>query len=96
MNLGKLVDFNVVEDYLRRILRAVSYARTVNDQLRVNVDNQPGVYVYMGNSSTSIQQAGLQVTAYANNSWNIDDAREIARRASEQQWAITRQRWTIT
>jgi hypothetical protein len=94
--MAKLVDFSIVEDYLRRILRAVSYARTSGDQLRVNVDNQVPTYIYMGNSSTSVQQAALQLSQYATNTWNVDDAREVARRASEQQWAITRQRWTIT
>lgn len=93
----KLVDFDLVERYLRQILAAVTFARTSSDALRVNVENQPSVSIYTGNNaSAQMVNAALQLSPFTPSTWNIMDARETARINSEQQFANTRQRWTIT
>lgn len=96
MALQRLVDLANIEDWLRKIFNSVNYARTGSDQLRVNVDNQPNMTLNMNSSGTSLVGAALAPAWFAVTAWNAMDARETARVASEQQWAINRQRWSIT
>lgn len=97
MALTKLIDFESVERLLRQILNAVTYSRTSTDAMRVNVDNAPQANIFTGNNGSAPLQGGiLNVTPFSSSSWNIMDAREPQRELSEQHFAITRQRWTIT
>lgn len=79
----------------RQILRAVQYARDINDRLRVVVDNQPPVVVYNQNTST-VQNGNATQAPYSASSWNLIDQREIVRQQSELAFMQSRSRWTIT
>lgn len=77
--------------------RALQYARTASDQMRVNVENQAPVIVYQGNSSTSQNGAALQMGLWSTGSWNIVDQRYIQGESQFQSWQATRHnRWVIT
>lgn len=103
MGLRNAFDEIGLESTLRKILAAVTYARTPSDVMRVNVENtapvvinnQPGVYVWTANNNTPMANQ-LSTGYYNQHSWNINDARETARQATETQFLMTRQRWSIT
>ena len=86
-----------LEETLRQILRAVSFARDSADRLRVSVDNAPQSLVYMNNSSTSfVGSTGTSPTYHTPSSWNSVDARVEIHELSQQNYQMTRNRWTIT
>jgi hypothetical protein len=110
MTLRNAFDDLGLESTLRKILNAITFARTNQDQLRVVVDsgtigtvtgitNGVNSLVQAGNNSASATTGGVYTTggtiAYASAAWNLQDAREIAREASEVQLIHTRNRWTI-
>lgn len=90
-----------LEATLRKILAAVTYARTPIDQMRVVVDSGS---ITTASGSTTVVYTGQTATApasavqlyYNNTSWNVVDAREPLREASEQHFVLTRNRWSIT
>lgn len=90
-----------LESTLRKILAAVTYARTPSDQMRVVTDAgsvvtvSNGSTVYNNNLSSSMN-AGTAVAYWGPGTWNGMDAREPAREAAEQHFVLTRNRWTIT
>lgn len=89
-----------LEGTLRKILAAVTYARTPIDQMRVVVDSG-GIVVNSGtlavyNASVNTTQAGQALPIYGSNTWNSVDARDEMREASEQHFIMTRNRWNIT
>lgn len=96
--LRNAFDLLGTETTLRKILAAVSFSRTNTDAMRVNVENAASVTsaVNMANSTNTIVGGAVQVSPFANNSWNIMDAREPMRDQSLMAFQQTRNRWTIT
>ena len=84
-----------LEQTMRQILRAVSFARDSADRMRVVVDNQPAVTLQNGSSSTSLANAALTVSHFGNNTWNIIDQREVQTVAAMQNFQLQRDRWTF-
>lgn len=82
------------EAMLRKILRAVSFAKDSADRIYVTVANQPPVSVYAGNTGTNL--TGQFVSPYAFNTWNLHDIRAEYMEMSHQSFQATRSRWTIT
>lgn len=81
------------ESTLRAILRAVTYAKDINDRLQVSIANQPPVIVYAGNTSANIAQNNI--APYNAMSWNMMDAREDFMISAQQNFIIARNRWTF-
>lgn len=76
--------------------RALQYARTVNDQMRVNVDNAPQTITYVANSSASLSAAVLQAWFAGSATFYVDE-REQMRLQSEINFnSGPRQRWTFS
>ena len=95
MGLRNAFEELALESTLRKILAAVQYAKTTTDQLRVVVDSgTTNANIYAGNTSAAI--VTTPVAMYNTVSWNLQDARETAREASEQHFVLTRNRWTIS
>lgn len=79
---------------LRKILRAVSFARDGADRLYVSISNQPPVTLQAGNANTPL---GSQFqTPYSQNAWNLHDIRAEYQESTHQSFQATRNRWTIT
>lgn len=83
---------------LRTIIRQQTYARTPQDQLRVNVDNQISASIYQGNNGSQHMQGALNNPAlWSNTSWNMMDARfPYGEQLNADFILSTRNRWTIT
>ena len=77
---------------LRQILKAVTYAKTADDQLRVTV--APGALFY--SYGTYWGWAGVNPVPYGPGAPNTLDAREQQKMLSDISFAQTRQRWVIT
>lgn len=84
-----------LEGTLRNILRAVTAAKDTADRYRMIVDNQPPVSVYMNNSTTSAV-SGTSVAYHVPSAWNVVDARVEIQELSQQNFQMTRNRWSIT
>lgn len=97
MALRNAFEAMATEGTLRRILAAVSFSRDSSDRMRVVVDNAPQAIVYVGNSSTSINAAGLQRTMFDASAIYMVDEREQQRVQSEQAFNQVRtQRWSFS
>lgn len=88
----------LLNDTLRRLLHANTFPRDLQERQRVAVDSMPTVTatVLTGNSTSVLTAAAQQPVWFGSSSWNVVDGREEYRMISEQQFQITRQRWTIT
>lgn len=84
-----------LEETLRNILRAVTFAKDSSERLQVVVQNQPGMSVYNGNTATSAVQ-GLSPGYHNPNTWNVVDGRVEIQELSQQNFQMTRSRWSIT
>lgn len=82
------------ESMLRKILRAVSFAKDSQDRMYVTVANVSPVNIYAGNSSTL--QSGQVVPIWSAQSWNAHDIRQEYAEITHQSFQATRSRWTIT
>jgi hypothetical protein len=76
--------------------QTLPYAKTISDAMRVNVENQPAVTLYPGNTSSGISGAVLVPTLFGSNATFTVDEREQQRLASEQNMNTVMQRWSIT
>jgi len=77
--------------------RALQYARTINDALRVNVENGPQAVIYPGNSSSAIQGAVIAPTWFSNAATFMVDEREQQRLQSEINFNVVRTgRWVFS
>lgn len=103
--LRNAFDAIATEGTLRNILRAITFARTPSDQLRVVVDsggitvsNQPTVTVAAANNgSFDMAGAGVQINPWTRNSWNMVDARyQYGEIEVGNFQAGPRQRWTFS
>lgn len=95
--LRNAFDLIATEGTLRNILRAVTFARTPADQLRVNVDNQASVQIWAGNTNSAMQGAVNQPGLWVQGAWNAIDARyEFGETLNMNFIQNTRNRWTIT
>lgn len=73
--------------------RALQYARTVTDAMRVNIDNQPAVSV----NSIQTWNAGAYSGWYGNGGPTSMDPREAQREASQQTFnSVRTNRWVIS
>lgn len=84
-----------LEETLRNILRAVTFAKDSADRVQVVVQNQPGMSVYNSNTSTSAV-AGGSPAYHTANTWNVVDGRVEIQELSQQNFQMTRSRWSIT
>lgn len=95
--LGSESTLGRILETLRTMLRQQTYARTPQDQLRVNVDNQPSVAIWQGNSNLNMQGATNNPGLWAVNSWNAMDARfPYGEQLNANFINSTRNRWTIS
>lgn len=90
-----------LESTLRKILHALTLAKSPSDQLRVVVDTMPVVstagsstLLWAGNSNATIASSALP--PFNQNSWNAQDAREEAMIMTQNNFQNTRNRWTIS
>ena len=84
-----------LEGTLRKILTAVTFAKSPTDQLRVVVDSGAITSaVYAGASSSVI--GVTNVAPFAGNSWNVHDIREQYMYESQLNFMQARNRWSIT
>lgn len=77
--------------------RTLQYARTANDQMRVNIDNQPPVVVY--NTSTgnaSPNNAGVAPAMWSGQTWNYVDSRQPLAEAQQTNYQMSRNRWIFS
>ncbi|HLO11218.1 MAG TPA: hypothetical protein VK190_03055 [Pseudoneobacillus sp.] len=98
-NTDRLQIFVETDDYyetmstlMDAMLRTVSFAKDPADRMRVIMDNNPMLYLYMRNSSSSLN--GNYEPWYSVGSWNTVDAREQLMAISNQNLTINMQRWT--
>jgi hypothetical protein len=77
---------------LSTLLKNTSYSRDAADRMRVIMDNNPMLYTYMRNSSTSL--IGGTETFYSISSWNTVDAREQLMAIQNLALQNTMERWT--
>lgn len=82
------------EGTLRKILRAVQFAKDGADRMQVNVANQPTVSVNVANQGASLN--GIAVVPYNPQAWNAHDIRAEYQEFSHQSFQAARSRWTIT
>lgn len=83
------------EGMLRKILRAVTFAKDNADRLSVAVGNQPVVSVNTANTSVALS-TGLGVVPYSTGAWNAHDIRAEYQEFSHQSFQAVRSRWTIS
>lgn len=84
------------ERTMRLILAAVSYARDINDRLRVTVDNQVSTTVSAGPYMNGSASAGTARLLYdVNATFTVDDRDEM-RAATQHNARAARQRWTYS
>lgn len=81
------------ESTLKAILRVVTYAKDINDRLQVSVVNQVPVSIYANNSSGSVGAANI--VPFSTGSWNVTDVREEIMISQQQNFLISRSRWTF-
>ena len=77
--------------WLRYILKSTSYARDAGDRMRVIMDNNPMLYSYMRNSTTSM--VGGTESWYSISSNSTVDAREQLMELSNIAVISSMQRW---
>lgn len=101
MALRNAFDLLGTESTLRKILSAVTFAKSSSDQLRVVTDS--GSTVAVSSGTISVFGANVNgvvgatnVAPYAGTSWNDHDIREQYQVQTQQNFMITRNRWTIT
>lgn len=83
------------EGTLRKILRAVQFAKDSADRMQVVVSNQATVSVVAANQGNSLN--GLGVAPYAPTAWNAHDVRAEYQELSHQSFQSgPRVRWTIS
>jgi len=84
------------ESTLKKILKAVTYARDVSDQMRVVVSNSPQVLVHPRNDGTNGFNAAHTAWFAAGSVFSVDE-REQQRVQSEQAFNQVRtQRWSFS
>lgn len=97
--LRNAFDLLATEGTLRNLLRAVTFAKTSSDQLRVNVDNAITVTaanVYNSLTNASMMGANNQQPHWGAASWNAMDARYPYGEALVGNYIQNRQRWTVS
>lgn len=102
MMLRNMFDMVATEGTLRQLLRQLTFAKDLQDRLRVTVDNTVAIgtvnnaVVNNAASTTVMQGAGLNPAHWGANSWNTVDARY---QYGEQQmftFIQNRERWTFS
>lgn len=89
-----------LEGTLRKILSAVTFPRDSADRQRVVVDNTvpvSGTVTSTVNAANTAGTIGASIIApFSQNSWNNHDIREEYMVLTQQNFQVTRNRWTIT
>lgn len=76
---------------LLTLIKSATYARDGSDRIRMIMDNNPMLYSYMRNSSTSM--VGGTESWYSTGSFNVVDARENLKSIQDQVVMATMQKW---
>lgn len=95
MALRNAFDALMTESMGRKILGAVSYARDINDRLRVTVDSG-SVTVSGGPYIAGSGAVGTHRSWYDPNATFMVDQREMMRQQSLAAAAASRQKWTYS
>lgn len=101
--LRNAFDLLATEGTLRNLLRAMTFAKTSSDQLRVNVDNNVNVVGTItavvnngGNAGASMQLAANNPGLWSQTSWNATDARYQYGETLVGNYIQNRQRWVVS
>ena len=78
---------------LRKLLEQMRFSKDASDRMRVTVDGAPQVTVYGANVNATL---GTNIAPYSSSSWNIMDARAEMQEITQQNFIMTRNRWSIT
>lgn len=92
MTLRNAFDGLTTDAMLRRVLNAVSFARDINDRLRVVVDSGTISGLNQINWGANLATP----TWYSTGAPNSMDMREMQKAAMKNNVMMARQRWTIT
>lgn len=99
MALRNMFDMVATEGTLRQLLRQLTFAKTPQDALRVNVENGvsvTGAIVNNGGSTTAMQGAALNPAFWGATSWNTVDARYAFGEQQIMNFIQNRERWTFS
>lgn len=96
MMLRNMFDMVATEGTLRQLLRQLTFAKDLQDRLRVSVDAIPAVTIYNASTVTTMQNANTSPALWGATSWNTVDARYAYGEQQMFTFIQNRERWTFS